>query len=189
MKDPGFAILLEGFFTHRLMAQRRASPHTIASYRDTFRLLLQFAHKQLRKLPARLELADLDAPLIGAFLDDLEKNRSNAARSRNLRLTAIRSFFGYAAYEEPAQSGLIQRVLAIPNKRQEPHLGGQAGSRFSSGRRANGSAPVGNDKSGTARCHARHRCSCPLPRQRPKGAMYTTDQAGCLCGQGMAAGT
>ena len=124
MKDPGFAILLEGFFTRRLMAQRRASPHTIASYRDTFRLLLQFAHKQLRKLPARLELADLDAPLIGAFLDDLEKNRSNAARSRNLRLTAIRSFFGYAAYEEPAQSGLIQRVLAIPNKRQEKKLVG-----------------------------------------------------------------
>jgi site-specific recombinase XerD len=117
-----FAVLLEHFFTQRLMAQRRASPHTISSYRDTFRLLLQFACKRLRKQPSALALADIDAPLIGAFLDDLEKSRHNSARSRNLRLTAIRSFFRYAAFEEPAASAMIQRILAIPNKRYEKKL-------------------------------------------------------------------
>ncbi|OGA43270.1 MAG: integrase [Betaproteobacteria bacterium RIFCSPLOWO2_12_FULL_63_13] len=119
-----FATLLESFFTQRLMSQRRASAHTIAAYRDTFRLLLLFAQKRLRKAPSSLTLADLDAPLIGAFLDDLEKHRRNAARSRNLRLTAVRSFFRYAAYQEPAHSALIQRVLAIPSKRQNRPLVG-----------------------------------------------------------------
>lgn len=125
MKDAlGFPELLERFFTQRLMAQRRASSHTIGSYRDTFRLLLQFAQRQLRKAPSALSLTDLNAPLIGAFLDDLEKGRGNTARSRNLRLTAIRSFFRYAAYEEPAHGALIQRVLAIPNKRFDKKLVG-----------------------------------------------------------------
>lgn len=117
-----FPALLEHFFTQRLMAQRRASPHTIGSYRDTFRLLLQFARKRLHKQPSALALADVDAPLIAAFLDDLEKSRGNSARSRNLRLTAIRSFFRYAAFEEPSASAMIQRVLAIPNKRYEKKL-------------------------------------------------------------------
>lgn len=92
--------------------------HTIASYRDTFRLLLQFAQKRLRKAPSQLGLEDLDASLIGAFPDDLEKHRHNGARSRNLRLTAVRSFFRYAALESPPHAGVIQRVLAIPNQRQ-----------------------------------------------------------------------
>jgi integrase/recombinase XerD len=118
MKNVGFPALLESFFTERLIAQRRVSPHTIASYRDTFRLLLQFSQKRLRKPPSQLTLADLNAPLLGKFLDDLEASRANGARSRNLRLTAIRSFFRYAALEAPEHSGLIQRVLAIPNKRQ-----------------------------------------------------------------------
>jgi site-specific recombinase XerD len=118
MKNAGFPSLLESFFTERLIAQRRVSPHTIASYRDTFRLLLQFSQKRLRKPPSQLALADLNAPLLGKFLDDLEAGRANGARSRNLRLTAIRSFFRYAALEAPEHSGLIQRVLAIPNKRQ-----------------------------------------------------------------------
>jgi integrase/recombinase XerD len=118
MKSAGFPALLESFFTERLIAQRRVSPHTIASYRDTFRLLLQFSRKRLRKPPSQLTLADLNAPLLGKFLDDLEAGRANGARSRNLRLTAIRSFFRYAALEAPEHSGLIQRVLAIPNKRQ-----------------------------------------------------------------------
>jgi len=119
-----FATLLESFFTQRLMSQRQASAHTIAAYRDTFRLLLLFAHKQLHKTPSSLTLADIDAPLIGAFLDDLEKRRRNGARSRNLRLTAVRSFFRYVAYQEPAHSALIQRVLAIPSKRQNRPLVG-----------------------------------------------------------------
>ena len=115
-----FPGLLESFFTQRLMAQRQASPHTIASYRDTFRLLLNFAQKQRHKPPSSLELSDFDAPLICAFLDDLEKHRGIAISSRNVRLTAIRSFFRYAAFQEPTQSEHIQRVLMIPAKRR-PH--------------------------------------------------------------------
>ena len=94
MKPSGtLAVLLESFFTQRLVNQRQASPHTIGSYRDTFRLLLQFARQRLHKAPARLAFEEMDAPLIAAFLDDLEKNRGITIRSRNLRLTAIRSFF------------------------------------------------------------------------------------------------
>jgi len=122
--DLGFPTLLERFFTQRLMAQRQVSPHTIASYRDTFRLLLQFAEKRLHKAPSVVALMDLDPPLIGAFLDEIETQRGNCARSRNLRFTAIRSFFRYAAFEEPTQSGLIQRVLAMPSKRYEKKLVG-----------------------------------------------------------------
>jgi site-specific recombinase XerD len=116
------AVLLENFFTQRLMSQRQASPHTISSYRDTFRLLLQFAQNRLHKSPARLAFEEIDAPMIAAFLDDLEKSRGIAARSRNLRLTAIRSFFQYAAYEEPSRAAQIQRVLAIPGKRHTRNL-------------------------------------------------------------------
>ena len=116
------AALLENFFTQRLMNQRQASPHTISSYRDTFRLLLQFAQKRLHRPPARLAFEEIDAPLIAAFLDDLEKGRGITARSRNLRLTAIRSFFHYAAYEEPSRAAQIQRVLAIPGKRHTRSL-------------------------------------------------------------------
>jgi integrase/recombinase XerD len=119
MRDTAdFPALLQSFFTTRLMTQRRVSPHTIASYRDTFRLLLQFAQKRIRKAPSQLSLEDLNASLIGTFLDDLEARRGNGARSRNLRLTAVRSFFRYAALEAPGHAGLIQRVLAIPNQRQ-----------------------------------------------------------------------
>ncbi|MBV9249610.1 MAG: site-specific integrase [Acetobacteraceae bacterium] len=113
-----FPALLQSFFTTRLITQRKASPHTIASYRDTFRLLLQFAQKRLRRAPSQLNLQDLDASFISAFLDGLESHRGNGARSRNLRLTAVRSFFRYAALEAPTHAGLIQRVLAIPNQRQ-----------------------------------------------------------------------
>ena len=119
-----FPTLLESFFMKRLIAQRRASPHTIASYRDTFRLLFQFAEKRLAKAPSKLTLEDLNAPFLGAFLDNLESSRANGARSRNLRLAAIRSFFRFAALEAPQNSGLIQRVLVIPNKRQPRPLVG-----------------------------------------------------------------
>src|SRR2546430_2180440 len=112
-----FPGLLEGFFTQRLLQQKQASTHTIASYRDAFRLLFRFIEKHLHKPPSRLTLEEIDAPLVAAFLNDLEKNRSISPRSRNLRLTAIRSFFRYAAYEAPAHSAQIQRVLAIPSKR------------------------------------------------------------------------
>ncbi len=112
-----FPSLLEAFFTDRLMRQRQASPHTIASYRDTFRLLLEFVSRPLKKAPSTLSLESLDAPLIGAFLDHLETERGVGSRTRNVRLAAIHSFFKYAAFHQPANSALIQRVLAIPSKR------------------------------------------------------------------------
>jgi site-specific recombinase XerD len=112
-----FAALLERFFTERLMQQRQASRHTISSYRDSFRQLLKFIEQRLHKPPSRLSFEQIDAPLIVAFLDDLEKHRGLSVRSRNLRLTAIHSFFRYAAFEAPDHSAQIQRVLAIPSKR------------------------------------------------------------------------
>ena len=115
--QPSFAALLAGFFTQRLMQQRQASRHTVASYRDTFRLLLQFAQQRLHKAPATLALEDIDAPLVTAFLNELEQVRGVTARTRNLRLTAVHSFFHYAAFEAPANAAQIQRVLAIPAKR------------------------------------------------------------------------
>ena len=111
------APLLERFFTQRLLHQRQASAHTIASYRDTFRLLLKFAHARLHTPPAHLSVEAMDASLIGAFLDHVEHIRGVSVRSRNLRLTAIHSFFRYAAFETPAHAAQIQRVLAIPSKR------------------------------------------------------------------------
>ena len=111
------APLEEQFFTQRLMQQRQASPHTISSYRDTFRLFLTFAHQRLHTPPSRVRFEAIDAPLIVAFLDHLEQHRGVSVRSRNLRLTAIHSFFRYAAFEAPTHAAQIQRVLAIPTKR------------------------------------------------------------------------
>jgi site-specific recombinase XerD len=105
------------FFADRLARQRDASPNTIAGYRDTFRLLLAFVGERLKKTPSQIELEDLEPRFIGAFLDDLERTRGNSARTRNVRLSAIRSFFRYVSLEEPACSGIAQRVLSIPNKR------------------------------------------------------------------------
>jgi len=111
--------LVQAFFTDRLLRQRRASPHTVGGYRDTFRLLLRFAAAQLGKTPTELEIEDLEAPFIGRFLDHLEAERGNTARTRNARLAAIRSFFRYVALNEPAHGLLCQRVLAMPSKRHE----------------------------------------------------------------------
>lgn len=113
------APILESFFTDRLMTQRRVSPHTIASYRDTFRLLLAYAQQATGKPPYKLDLTDLDAPLIGAFLEHLEQERHNSVLTRNARLVAVHSMFRYAATREPAHAAMIQRVLAIPPKRFE----------------------------------------------------------------------
>nr|WP_294556996.1 tyrosine-type recombinase/integrase [uncultured Rhodopila sp.] len=113
------ATLVERYFTERLMRQRDAIANTIASYRDTFRLLFKFAQARLRKSPSDLAIGDLDASFIGAFLNDLETKRGASAKTRNLRLTAIRSFFRFVSFEEPAHSALIQRVLAIPSKRHD----------------------------------------------------------------------
>jgi len=113
------APILESFFADRLIQQRRASPETVDAYRTTFRLLLDFAQHRLHKQPSALELADLDAPMITAFLAHLERERHNSVRTRNARLAAIRSMFRYAALRHPEHSALIQRVLAVPDKRSE----------------------------------------------------------------------
>jgi integrase/recombinase XerD len=108
---------LQAFFTDRLARQKNASPHTVASYRDTLRLLLGFVAEQTGTPPARMQIEDLDAPLIGAFLDHLEDQRANSVRSRNTRLAAIHSLFRFAALQHPEHAALIARVLAIPPKR------------------------------------------------------------------------
>jgi len=113
---------LQAFFTERLITQRNASPHTIAAYRDTFRLLLRFTQQQTGKAPFQLDIDDLDAPLIGAFLTHLEHGRGNSPRTRNARLGAIHSFYRYAALEHPEHAHTIARIMAIPTKRHERNI-------------------------------------------------------------------
>lgn len=116
------APLLQAFFTDRLAGQRHASPHTVLSYRDAFRLLLDYAQRATGKTPSALDIADLDAPLITAFLDHLEHERRSSVRTRNNRLAAIHSLFGYAALHHPEHAESIARVLAIPVKRYDRTL-------------------------------------------------------------------
>ena len=111
------AATLQSFFTNRLISQRQASAHNIASYRDTLRLFVQFMHRRTGKAPSRLDWADLDANAVSAFLDHLEIERHNGPRTRNARLTAIRSLFIYASLRHPEHAGSISQVLAIPPKR------------------------------------------------------------------------
>ncbi len=113
---------LQAFFTDRLTTQHNASQHTIAAYRDTMRLLLAFASERGGKPRSDLDIGDLDAPLIGAFLDHLEHERGNSVRTRNARLAAIRCLFRYAALNHPEHAATIQRVLSIPPKRFERAL-------------------------------------------------------------------
>jgi len=114
--------LLQAFFTERLARQRDASPHTIASYRDSFRLLLTFLNEHTGKAPSKLQLEDLDPARITSFLGYLENERGNSVRTRNARLTAIHSFFHYAALKAPECSEQIARVLSIPEKRYDSTL-------------------------------------------------------------------
>jgi len=113
---------LEAYFTDRLISQRAASPSTIAAYALTFRLLLAFASKRTGTPPSRLDIGELDAPLIAAFLEHLERDRGNSAATRNMRLAAIHSLFAYLALNHPEHAGSIQRVLSIPHKRTEHNL-------------------------------------------------------------------
>jgi len=112
-----FSELLQAYFTERLMEECNASPHTIANYRDTFRLLIMYAQEQLKRPPTKLAIQDLDAAFILRFLNYLETERGNSPRSRNVRLSAIHSFFTYAALQEPALGAVAQRVLAGQSKR------------------------------------------------------------------------
>jgi integrase/recombinase XerD len=113
---------LQAFFTDRLMSQRGASPHTIAAYRDTFRLLFRYSDERTHKQPCDLDVADLDAPLVGAFLDHLERDHHNSVSTCNNRLAAIHSLFHYTALRHPEHAASIQRVLAIPPKGFERNL-------------------------------------------------------------------
>jgi integrase/recombinase XerD len=113
---------LQAYFTDRLIGQRSASPNTIAAYRDTFRLLLAFAAQRVGTPPSDLDIAALDAPLIAAFLQHLERDRGNSTQTRNNRLAAIHSLFAYLALQHPEHAASIQRVLAIPPKRTERNL-------------------------------------------------------------------
>jgi len=119
MTTPNFPALLQRFFTDRLQSQLGASPHTIASYRDTFRLLLVFASERLGRAPSLMRVEDIDTTVLGAFLDHLEHGRANTTKTRNTRLAALRAFFRFVAYAEPACSLQCQRILAIPTKRHE----------------------------------------------------------------------
>ena len=113
---------LQSFFTQWLVGQRRVSQHTVAAYRDTFRLLLSFAQQATGHAPSQLDWDDLDAPLISSFLEQLEATRHNSTRTRNARLAAVHSLFRFAALRHPEHAALIQRVLAIPQKRGERNL-------------------------------------------------------------------
>jgi integrase/recombinase XerD len=113
---------LEAFFTKRLVTQKDASPHTIASYRDCLKLLLAYVQETTGIAPSKLDFSDLDATVIGGFLHHLERDRGLSARSRNIRLAAIRSLFSFAALRHPEHAAVIGRVLAIPAKRGERTL-------------------------------------------------------------------
>ena len=123
-QSPGFAALVRGFFCERLLNQQNVSPHTVAAYRDTFRLLLAFLKERQHSSPTQLSLDDIDAPTVLAFLENLETQRRNSVRTRNARLAAIRAFVTYASACEPTALPLAQRILAIPRKRfDRPLLG------------------------------------------------------------------
>ena len=192
-----FPTLLEAFFIDRLVRQRQVSPHTLASYRDTFRLLLQYAQRQLGKAPSALALPDLDTPFLGAFLDHLEQERDNSARSRNVRLAAIHSFFRYVALHAPEHSALAQRVLAMPSKRYPrrpidflapaevaallaaPNLdtwGGRRDRALAAACRADRSARLRTPRFALPGHRARPQRPCAMPRQRTQGPQHTTTQ-------------
>jgi site-specific recombinase XerD len=117
--SPNLAALLPAFFTERLLQQRQASPHTVAVYRDSFRLLLRYAKTELGKEPSNLRLEDLDVRFISGFLQHVEQERYHSARTRNVRLAAVHSFFRYVSFREPPYALLCQQILAIPTKRYD----------------------------------------------------------------------
>lgn len=119
MNVANFPALLQRFFSDRLIGQLRASPHTVAGYRDTFRLMLLFAGEHLGRAPSELRLEDLDVTFVGRFLDHLEQDRGNTARTRNTRLAAVHAFFHYVSFTEPTHALHCQRIIGIPTKRHE----------------------------------------------------------------------
>jgi len=190
------APIMQAFFTDYLMTQRHASRHTMASYRDCLRLLLTFARQRTGKLPAQLDLADLDAVLIGTFLTELESTRGNSAATRNTRLTAIHSLFRYASLPAPEHAGLISRVLAIPANRTRTDivsfltqaevdaLIGAADTTTWTPRpdpaeagRPDRAARLRTDRPDHRRCPPGHRPARVLPRQEPPITVHSADPA------------
>ena len=202
------AALLERFFTQRLMQQRQASPHTVSSYRDTFRQFLKFTEQRLHKAPSRLNFQEIDAPLIMAFLDHLEKQQGVSIRSRNLRLTALHSFFRFAAFEAPAHSAQIQRVLAIPSKRftrtlvhfltrpevdallaapGSAHLVGPPRSRLHLAGSTDRPTPLGDDRTPTSEHHSGNRCPRPGNWKGAQRTLYAHRPIHPRCLEGLVA--
>ena len=173
-----FAALLEAFFTEWLMSQRRVSPATVAAYRDTFRLFLQFAATTRRRAPSSLDLADLDAALIASFLRHLETDRGNSVRTRNARLAALRSFYRFAQLRCPEHAALIARVLAIPQNEASA-----SSSRSWKTRRPTRSWPHPTVQPGPAGVTAP---SCSWPSRPACGSPNWPDYAAATCtwGQG-----
>jgi hypothetical protein len=174
---------LEAYFTDRLLCQQRVSPNTIASYRDTFRLLLAFAQQHTGMSPSRLELTQLDATMIGAFLEHLETQRGNSPRTRNVRLGAIHGFFNYCALRHPEHADLIARVLAIPAKRSEKRI--VTRPRAAADHGADGPARLGGDRTDQRRCASRHRPAPAGLGQRQKGARRAAHQPDRRGAQGL----
>src|ERR1039457_603039 len=208
--ENGFPGLLERFFTQRLIAQRRVSSHTIASYRDTFRLLLQFVQKRLHKPPSGLTLTDLDPSAIGAFLDELEKERGNGARSRKSAsdchpvLLPVRCVRGtHPIRPDPTHSGYAGEALreeadwildparnrCHSGDARSQHLVRPQGSRLLAGCRSDWLAAFRDDQPAYSGCRVGNRRPCALRRQRAKREMHHTDQAGRRHSQTVAAGT
>ena len=200
MKTYPLPIHVQRFFTERLATQLHASPNTVASYRDTFRLLLRYAADRLKREPTQLQIADLDADLIGGFLTFVETRRGNGARSRNTRLSAIRSFFKYVAVNEPQLLHHCQRVLAMPSKRYEKrtidylthaeiesarpgsrshHLGWPAPSHPASACPADGTSGLGVSQSDLWRRCARRRRPRSMHGQGTQGAIDAASERLC----------
>ena len=179
---------LQAFFTERLLEQRKVSPHTISSYRDSLRLLLRFAQQRTGKPPNRLDFADLDAPLIGAFLAHLDHERGNSPATRNARLAAIHSLFRYAALRHPEHAASIARVLEIPATRHR-----KTTIAYLDRRRSTRSSPHQTDTPGsgdatTRCCSSRSRPACGSPNsartpthRRPKSKPRRTGVSEDLC--------
>ena len=187
---------LQAFFTDRLARQRHASGQTVAAYRDAWRLLLAFAAERTGKQPGQLDIADLDAPLIGDFLDHLERDRGNSPRTRNARLAAIRSMFGYAALRHPEHAETHRPRAGHPRQEVRPgaghlahragsrcparragqgHLGRTPGPRHARARRPDRAADLRADRPDLRRRPPRRRAARLLPRQRTKAADHPAD--------------
>ena len=200
--SPSLASLLQRFFTDRLVRQQRASPHTIASYRDAFRLLLRFAQERLGKAPSMLALDDLDAAFVGAFLDHVEQHRRNTPRTRNVRLAAIHAFFRYVAISEPAHLDRCRRILAIPGQAARAAADRLSDSRRNrcgarGARRRDVDRPTGSgtlaardpNRTASVRAHSAamrgHRagdgCASPVRRQRPEATVHPASSGRAAC--------